>query len=62
MFFIEKASSLASFWLFKLPELTSFKSMQMSFLFFALCQKNDLNDVSSCNLNTKKDHENKVFL
>ena len=34
IFLIEKASSLRSFWLFKLPALTSFKSMQMSFILF----------------------------
>ena len=62
MFFIEKGSSLASFWLYKLPKLTSFKSNANEFSIFCIVPKNDLNGVSSCNLNTKKDHENKVFL
>ena len=59
-FFIEKALSLVSFWLLKSPELRSFKSMEMSSLLF--CAQNDLNDVSSFNLNSQKDHEDEVFL
>ena len=48
IFSIKKASSLGSFWSFKLPELASLKSMQMSY-----CLKNDLNDVNFGNLNSQ---------
>ena len=53
---MEKASSLEAFWLFKSPEWTSFKSMQMSFLLFRVPEIYS-NDVSSGNLNSQKDHE-----
>ena len=48
---MEKASSLGPLWLLQM----SAKSMQISFLLFHA--QNDLNVVSSGNLNTQKDHE-----
>ena len=53
---MEKASSLGPLWLLQM----SAKSMQISFLLFHA--QNDLNVVSSGNLNTQKDHEDEVFL
>ena len=60
---MEKASYLGSFWLFKLPEMASFKSMQsFASFFYCFVPQNDLNDVISGNLNCQKDHKDEVFL
>ncbi len=60
IFLQKKTSSSWSLRLLTMPELTSFKAMQMRFLFFS-SYKNALNDVSSGNFRRQKDDEDKVF-